>query len=227
MATATAPVAPGAPVVYQLKVVLRGVSPMIWRRLLVRSDSTIADLHATLQLALGWSDEHLHRFVIHGKDYGISRIGGLGFSDDPHRVQLADLGVRLRERFLYEYDFGDGWQHDLRVEAIQDADPRRRYPVCVGGRRAAPPEDCGGPWTFQELRQRHHPVLIARRLAELLGAALDATQPYRWRVIVDEHRDELTDLLRWAHAERFDRRQVNQRLRQAPLGTPADRSLLQ
>jgi Plasmid pRiA4b ORF-3-like protein len=100
MPTSPAPTAPAASVVYQLKVVLRGVSPMIWRRLLVRSDSTIADLHATLQLAMAWSEEHLHRFVIHGKDYGISRIGGLGFSDDPHRVQLADFGVRLRERFL-------------------------------------------------------------------------------------------------------------------------------
>jgi len=62
--------APAPPVVYQLRVVLRGVSPLIWRRLLVRGDSTIADLHATLQTALGWSDEHLHRFVIQGRQYG-------------------------------------------------------------------------------------------------------------------------------------------------------------
>src|SRR5437867_7786443 len=101
--------APRHPTVYQLKVVLRGVSPMIWRRLLVRSDSTIADLHATLQLAMGWSDEHLHRFVIHGKDYGLSRIGGIRFADDPRRIQLIDFGLRVRERFLYEYDFTDGW----------------------------------------------------------------------------------------------------------------------
>ena len=59
-----------APVVYQLRVVLRGVSPLIWRRLLVRGDSTVADLHATLQVALGWSDEHLHRFLIQGRQYG-------------------------------------------------------------------------------------------------------------------------------------------------------------
>src|SRR6266542_3667096 len=129
-----------APVVYQLKVVLSGVSTLIWRRLLVRSDSPVADLHATLQLTIGWSDTHLHRFVIHGKDYGSSRIGGIGFSDDSHQVRLADFGFRLRERFLYEYDFGDGWQHDLRVEAIHASDPERRYPQCVGGRRAAPPE---------------------------------------------------------------------------------------
>ena len=67
---------------------------MIWRRLLVRSDSTIADLHTTLQLVMGWSDKHLHRSVLHGKDYGSSQIGGIGFSDDPHQVQLADFGFR-------------------------------------------------------------------------------------------------------------------------------------
>ena len=63
---------PAGPFVYQLRVVLRGVSPLIWRRLLVRSDTSIADLHTTLQLALGWSDEHLNRLVIHGRDYGVA-----------------------------------------------------------------------------------------------------------------------------------------------------------
>src|SRR6266487_1345415 len=141
------------PVVYQLRVVLRGVSPLIWRRLLVRSDSTIADLHATFQRVLGWTDEHLNRFVIHGRDYGVWHDGGIGFRDNPRHVRLADLGLRVRERFLYEYDFTDGWQRDVRVEHILPLEPGRSYPVCIGGRRAAPPEDCGGPWVFLELRQ--------------------------------------------------------------------------
>src|SRR5438477_1061276 len=102
------------PVVYQLRVVLRGVSPLIWRRLLVRDDSTIADLHATLQIALGWSDEHLNRFVIHGREYGVGHLGGISFRDDSRRVRLADLGLRLREGVLYEYDFSDVWQDDVR-----------------------------------------------------------------------------------------------------------------
>jgi hypothetical protein len=71
------------PLAYQLPVVLRGISPLIWRRLLVPGDSSIADLHATLQLALGWSDEHLHRFVIHGREYGIARVGGLASAVTP------------------------------------------------------------------------------------------------------------------------------------------------
>jgi hypothetical protein len=155
------------PIVYHLRVVLRGVSPLIWRRLLVRSDSTIADLHATLQIALGWSDEHLNRFVIHGREYGVSHLGGLGFRDDPHQVWLADLGLRVRERFLYEYDFTDGWQHDVRIEQIVPLVPGRHYPACIGGRRRVPPEDCGGPWAFLELRQRYSLLNIADRLYEL------------------------------------------------------------
>ena len=204
------------PAVYQLRLVLRGVSPLIWRRVLVRGDATIADLHAAFQLVLGWSDEHLHRFVIHGKAYGISRIGGIGFADDPHRVRLAGLGLRVRERFLYEYDFTDGWQHDVRVEQIVPLDPGRRYPVCLGGRRAVPPEGCGGPWAYLELRQHYSVVTVTRRLAELLGEVLVPVQPRCsrcLRAIVDEHRDELVDLLLWARADRFDRRTINRRLR--------------
>jgi hypothetical protein len=121
--------------VYQLRVVVRAVSPLIWRRLLVRSDATIADMHSTLQTAFGWTDEHLNRFVIHGREYGVSHDGGIGFDDDPRHVRLADLGLRARERFLYEYDFTDGWQHDVRVERILPLDLRRRYPVCIGARR--------------------------------------------------------------------------------------------
>src|SRR5207253_7093412 len=160
--------APSASMVLQLQVVLRGVSPLIWRRLLVHSDATIADLHAILQLALGWTDEHLHRFLIQGREYGVAHIGGMSFRDDPRRVRLADFGLRSRERFLYEYDFTDGWQHDVRVERMLPLEPGRTYPVCVGGRRAVPPEDCGGPWAFLELRQRYSVVTIARRLADLL-----------------------------------------------------------
>src|SRR5207244_4407541 len=83
-----------------------------------RSDSTIADLHASLQRVLGWSDDHLNRFIIHGREYGVWHDGEIGFRDDPRHVRLANLGLRVRERFLYEYDFTDGWQHDVRVWQI-------------------------------------------------------------------------------------------------------------
>lgn len=121
--------------VYQL----REISPMIWRRLLVRSDSTIADLHYTLQIAMGWDDIHLNRFVIYGKEYGVAKIGGTWFSDDPRQVLLSHLHLRLKEQFLYEYDFGDRWQHEVRLEKVLPLDPKKTYPRCIGGARKAPP----------------------------------------------------------------------------------------
>ncbi len=201
--------APLASVVYQLRVVLRDVSPLIWRRLLVCSDSSIADLHHALQIAFGWGDTHLHRFIIHGKAYGVTQPGGIGFADDPCRVRLADFAFRRGERFAYQYDFGDSWYHDLRVEQILPRDPTRIYPACAGGARAAPPEGCGGPWAYLDLRQRHHPVVVAERLAMIIGAILDAADP---DAVIDDHRAEMGELVRWAAADRFDRRRVNRRL---------------
>ena len=124
-----------SPPVYQLRVVLRGISPLIWRRLLVRSDTTLARLHDILQVAFGWDDVHLHRFKVRGRE--------LDAVDGP-QVRLSDFGLRPTERFVYDYDFCDLWRHDVRVEQILDVEPGRTYPVCTGGRRAGPPEDCGG-----------------------------------------------------------------------------------
>ena len=111
--------------VYQLLLWLREISPAIWRRLLVRSDSTIADLHYAMQIVMGWTDFHLHQFIIHGKHYGVSRAGGIWFTDDPDRVRFCDLHLRERQRFVYEYDFGDLWQHEIRVEKKLPIDPKK------------------------------------------------------------------------------------------------------
>ncbi len=190
-----------APIVYQLRVVLCGISPLIWHRLLVRADSTVADLHHTLQIALGWTDSHLHRFGIHGKAHGVAHAGGLTFADDPTQVRLASFAFRPRERFAYQYDFGADWQHDLRVEQCLALDPDGRYPVCIGGGRAAPPEDCGGPWAYLDLRQQHSVFALAERLTALVDSGM-----------IDDDREELLDVLRWLAVDRFDRGQVNQRL---------------
>ena len=112
------PSGPSVSAVYQFRIVLLGISPLIWRRLLVRSNSTIADLHHILQIAFNWSDDHLHRFLIHGKHFGIARAGGLTFRDNPQRLTLSSFAFRRREKFHYEYDFNNNWQHLLRIEAI-------------------------------------------------------------------------------------------------------------
>jgi len=118
----------------------------------VRSDSTVADLHYTLQIAFGCSNVQLNRFHIHGQDYGVYHDRGVCFSTDPHQVRLRDFQYRINERFLYEYDFGDCWQHEVHVEAHVALEDRRSYPWCVGGHRRAPPEDCGGPLAFMAQR---------------------------------------------------------------------------
>ena len=203
------PEPPASPGVYQLRICLRKISPIIWRRLLVRGDSTIADLHYAIQIAMGWTDSHLHRFRIHGKDYGVAHIGGCFFADDPKQVRLADFGFRLRERFFYEYDFYDLWQHDIRVEQILGLDPKQAYPVCIAGRRASPPEDCGGPRAFFQ-REREVPGEIRRSLlqmAEEIEAGDLDLEAIRDRL------ESLESLRPWLSLDQFDRRGANQRLR--------------
>ena len=197
--------------VYQLRVWVREISPAIWRRLLVRSDSNIADLHYTIQIVMGWTDFHLHQFIIHGKSYGVSRVGGIWFADDPDKVRLCDLQLREKGRFLYEYDFGDLWQHEIRVEKKLPIAPKKIYPVCIGGARSTPPEDCGGPWAFMELQQRYSFYNIAERLMEIVES--DDLEECR-----DDYREEVTEFLYWLKADEFPRRNVNRRLKQYALG---------
>src|SRR5437764_337191 len=89
---------------------LERISPMIWRRLRVRGESSLAALHAWLQIAFEWDDDPLHRFRVHGRDIGLYRDGGIWFDTDAREVKLSDLALRLNERFLYEYNFTAGWR---------------------------------------------------------------------------------------------------------------------
>lgn len=199
------------PSVYQLRVVLDGVSPLIWRRLLVAGDTTIAGLHAVLQAGFGWDGTHLHRFTIHGAEYGLSYPGGLGFRDDARRVCLTELGLRTGERVVYDYNFTDGWRLDLRVEQIVDTEPGSVYPRCTGGRRAGPPQDCGGPWAFTEATQPHLVFAAVRRAGQIIGQLLGA-QPDDELATLGVDRNELAALMPLLGLERFDRRGLNRAL---------------
>lgn len=125
--------APSWQTVLQLRVVLRHISPLIWRRLLVRSDTSIAQLHQVLQVVFGWEDLHLHRFEIRVREYCLYRDGGIFFDTDAHRILIGDLNLRRLERFTYEYDFGDCWIHDLRIEATLPVNPGLAYLRCTAG----------------------------------------------------------------------------------------------
>ena len=199
------------PEIYQFHVWLRGISPLIWRRLLLRSDQTVADLHYALQLACGWSDFHLNRFRIHGKDFGVYHIGGPIFDENANQVRLADFHFRLDERFLYEYDFGDRWEHHIRLEGIHPLEPERIYPICIGGRRSAPPEDCGGVWAFQQQRDE-----APWRGQELLNEITECAREGDITAIRDLA-EEIPTIQTWLMLHKFDRRKVNRRLRSQAL----------
>ena len=104
--------------IYQLRIWIKGISPMIWRRLLVHRDSSLADLPGCIQLAFGWRDTYLHQFTLYGKAYGLYREGGISFSEDARHVYLRDFQWRHQDKFSYEYNFFAHWEHEIRVEGL-------------------------------------------------------------------------------------------------------------
>jgi hypothetical protein len=152
----TMPAKAGPPkAVYQLKITLLRMPPPVWRRVQVRSNITMAELHETIQAAMGWTDSHLHEFVApFGMRFGRPDYDGVGdFGDPPsdeRRVKLHKVLVAEHDKLRYDYDFGDDWQHSVVLEKILPVDPAVRYPVCVKGKRACPPEDVGGMWGYAE-----------------------------------------------------------------------------
>jgi len=201
--------------IYQLRAYIRQISPLIWRRILVRSDSTIADLHYTLQIAFGWNDTYLHKFTLRGKDYGIAYSGGISFSDDPHKVKLRDLNLRLKERFVYEYNFFVHWEVEIRLEKLVVSDPRKTYPVCIEGARTAPPEDCDGPVAFMSFQQGpsfFDVIDIEQRLIEIVKDG-DLTDEEK----IEDCKEALVPLSTWLHVKQFDRHTINQWLKRYAL----------
>jgi hypothetical protein len=135
--------------VYQIKVSLRGAKPPIWRRLLVPGDITLNQLHLALLSAFGWHGGHLYVFDTAYGQFG-QADRELGHRSDG-AVTLEQVAPALKDKIRYTYDFGDDWEHEILVEMATAADPAVEYPLCTGGRRAAPPDDCGGIWGYQEL----------------------------------------------------------------------------
>jgi hypothetical protein len=146
--------------VYQFKVLLLRVAPPIWRSIQVPETYSFWDLHVALQDAMGWLDYHLHLFrVITPATAKVVQIGIP--DDDPFEgdeptlpgweIPIADYFSRPGLVAQYEYDFGDGWEHELTFEAIVQRQHGKKYPLCVGGARACPPEDCGGVGGYETL----------------------------------------------------------------------------
>lgn len=131
---------------YQLKVSLEGAKPPIWRRILVPGDFTLAQLHKIIQLCMGWTDSHLHEFLIDGTWYSSPEEGAEDFDQPENEADftLQGLDKEIAAGFAYLYDFGDDWAHRITVEKVRGPGPGKPRPVLLAGRRACPPEDVGG-----------------------------------------------------------------------------------
>lgn len=139
-------------IIVQIKVKLLGVSkPPVWRRLQLRADTRLDHLHEMIVAAFGWEDYHMHVFASGPDEFGVPDPE-LRFTDE-RRVSLGQLIGGVGDRLRYTYDFGDDWQHEIVVEELLDADPEIHYPLLVAAKGACPPEDCGGPWGYAELKE--------------------------------------------------------------------------
>jgi len=191
---------------YELRITLNGSKPPIWRRVAVPSDIALGELHDVIQIAMGWTNSHLHRFcqpVKISKDEKLrlwqkdsrtprewSRLqGGRVFvtkvtpwgeptemeGEDEDGVTLGEVCPKAKSKLIYEYDFGDGWEHTVEVQKITEPKEGVDYPVCLAGKKACPPEDCGGVWGYYEMleavedpdHERHEELL------EWLGGDFD------------------------------------------------------
>lgn len=175
--------------VFQLKVTLRGSKPPIWRRIQVRGSTRLEDLHDILQIVMDWENYHLHQFIVNGVYYGDPDPDWGSDMLNERRVRLDQIVSAQKDKFIYEYDFGDSWEHLVEVEKVMPVEPGVRYPVCVTGKRACPPEDVGGIWGYY--------------------AFLEAIQ--------DPKHPEREDMLEWIGGsfdpDEFDVESVNRRLR--------------
>lgn len=143
-----------APHIYQLKISLKGAKPPIWRRVLVKSDIDLGTLHEVIQAAMGWLNCHMHQFVVGGTLIGVQDDNDFGLDmdvEDERKWRIDHVLRGEKDKLHYEYDFGDDLQHQITLEKILPFDPKERLPRCVTGRRACPPEDCGGIWGYEEL----------------------------------------------------------------------------
>jgi hypothetical protein len=136
--------------VARIKVTIVNIRPPVWRRLEVPLSSSFGDLHDILQIAFAWQDYHLHLFDVAGVHIGTPDDEWEEEVIDEEQVRLGQL-LETGDRFRYEYDFGDDWTHHAVVEDIVPPDPAATHPRCLGGRRAAPPEDSGGPWGYARM----------------------------------------------------------------------------
>jgi hypothetical protein len=178
------------PQVYRLHLSLLETEPLIWRRLQVPANITLRRLHDVFQIAMGWTDSHLHEFTVGDQHIGMAEPEAEPLANlrDDRRTTLEEIARRVGDEFTYNYDFGDDWDHRVVIESIADAGVAAHRALCLDGARACPPEDCGGTSGYEHLLE----------------------------VLNDPSHEEHDDLRAWSgeafDPEHFDQDAVNKRL---------------
>ena len=145
------------PAIYQFKITLKGIRPPIWRRFLIDNRVTFEELHTIIQIIMGWQESHLYGFDTKGTL--VERLDdSFDFSSstreicDAEEIEIGELITEEKQKCLYIYDFGDNWEHELVLEKILPIDENIVVPACIKGKRACPPEDCGGVYMYNEIQ---------------------------------------------------------------------------
>lgn len=143
--------------IFQVQIALKGSKPKIWRRILIPSDLLLSDMHRIIQSTMGWTNSHLHHFIKDGAFYMVKHIDDFTWDEmnnidyKKKKIRISDLLKAEKDKIIYEYDFGDGWEHDIILEKVLPFDNKAKYPVCVTGKMSCPPEDCGGIWGYSDM----------------------------------------------------------------------------
>jgi len=141
--------------IYQIQIALKDFKPKIWRRLLIPADTLLSDLHKIIQTSMGWTNSHLHQFIKDRTYYTVKVKDDDTWDEmdnvDYKRMKISDLLKTEKQKIKYEYDFGDGWEHDVILEKILVRDEKIKYPICIAGKMSCPPEDCGGSWGYADM----------------------------------------------------------------------------
>ncbi|HXK55056.1 MAG TPA: plasmid pRiA4b ORF-3 family protein [Gammaproteobacteria bacterium] len=173
---------------FQIRISLSDVEPAVWRRLLLSSSTDLAELHQIIQIAMGWSNSHLHQFTANHQQYGVPDTE-FGDSIAPERGKRIGSFLKHENQWItYEYDSGDCWEHVITLERILPYHPGEAGPSCIDGRRACPPEDIGGAWEYREF----------------LEAYTDSEHP--------DHQEKVDWLGEYFDPEQFDIADVNRKL---------------
>jgi hypothetical protein len=143
--------------ILQVQIALKGFKPKIWRKILIPSDLLLVDIHKIIQTTMGWTNSHLHQFIKDRTFYSIKYKDDFTWNEmnnidyKKKKIRLSDLLKTEKDKIIYEYDFGDGWEHEIILEKILPVDNKVKYPICMSGKMHCPPEDCGGIWGYSDL----------------------------------------------------------------------------